>query len=180
MGFTADRSENDKELLTSLLKLFSMLKIKCWYSTGGVDKITAEKLDIRCSNCGKETMIDLDIMNTTYHNIITTSVLDTMLHHAGILWIIETHEHLQYDIDKHNSEWISGGPWYNPSICKKLHGNVSEGFIRNTRTDRYNIMCYIDADEQFIHQNIIMEAVVVVIRYHKIQQQKHYFCSEKP
>ena len=103
-----------------------------------------------------------------------------MLHHVVMLWIIETHEQFQYDMDKQNSEWITGGPWYNTYICKKLHGKVFEGFIRNTRTDRYNIMCYIDADEQLIHQNIMMEAVVVVIHYHKIQQQKHYFRSVKP
>ena len=40
-----------------------------------------------------------------------------------------------------------GGPWYNTSICEKLHGNVFEGFIRNARTYRYNIMCSIDAHE---------------------------------
>ena len=71
-----------------------------------------------------------------------------MLHHVGMLWIIETHEKLQFDIDKNNSEWMTGGPWYNTYICKKLHGNVFEGFIRNARTDRYNIMCYIDAHEK--------------------------------
>ena len=48
-------------------------------------------------------MIDLDMLNTTYQDIITNFVLNTMLHHVGILWIIETHEQLQYDIDKQNS-----------------------------------------------------------------------------
>ena len=112
-------------------------------------------------------MIDVDIMNTKYPDIITPSVLNTMVHHVGILWIIETHEHLQHYMDKHNSEWMSGGPWYNTSICKKLHENMFE-------------VCYIDADENFIHHNIMMEAVVVVINYHQFQQQKHYFCSVKP
>ena len=67
-------------------------------------------------------MIDIDIMNTTYQYIITTFVLNTMLHHFGLLWIIETHEQLKYDMEKHNSEWIIGVPWYNTYICKKLHG----------------------------------------------------------
>ena len=44
-----------------------------------------------------------------------------MLHHVGMLWIIETHEQLKYDTDKHNSEWMTGGPWYNTYICKKIH-----------------------------------------------------------
>ena len=45
-------------------------------------------------------MIDVDILDTTYQDIITTFVLNTMLHHVGILWIIETHEQLQYDMEK--------------------------------------------------------------------------------
>ena len=51
-------------------------------------------------------------------------------------------------MDKYNSECMTGGPWYNTFICKKLHGKVFEGFIRNARTDRYNIMCYIDVHEK--------------------------------
>ena len=48
-------------------------------------------------------MIDMDNMNTTYQYIITSFVLNTILHHVGMLWIIETHEQIQYDTDKHNS-----------------------------------------------------------------------------
>ena len=40
---------------------------------------------------------------------------------------------------------MKGGPWYNTSILKKLHGKLFEAFIINARTDRYNIMCYIYA-----------------------------------
>ena len=87
-----------------------MFKIKCWYSTGGVDKNASETIALRCSNCVIETMIDIDIMNTTYQNIFKTFVLNIMLHHVGMLCIIETHEQLQYDMDKHNSEWMTGGP----------------------------------------------------------------------
>ena len=58
-------------------------------------------------------------------------------------------EKLKYDLNKHNSECMTGGSWYNTSICKKLHGKVFEGFIRNARTDRYNIMCYIDAHDKY-------------------------------
>ena len=51
-------------------------------------------------------------------------------------------------MDKQNSEWMTGGPWYNISISKKLHGKLFEEFIRNARNDRYNIMCFIDAHEK--------------------------------
>ena len=69
-------------------------------------------------------MIDVDNMNTTYQDIITTSVLNKMLHHVGMLWIIETHEQLQYDMDKHNPCWITGGPWYNTYICKIIWNSL--------------------------------------------------------
>ena len=82
--------------------MFSMLKIHFWYKTGEVEKNTAEKIAIKCSNCGKETIIDMDNMNTTYQDIITSFVLKKMLHHVVMLWIIETNEQLKYDMDRHN------------------------------------------------------------------------------
>ena len=63
-------------------------------------------------------MISMDNMDTTYQYIITSFVLNTVLHHVGMLWIIEPHEQLKYDMDKHNLDWMTGGSWYNTSICK--------------------------------------------------------------
>ena len=80
-----------------------MFKIKCWYSPGGVEKNLTKEIAISSGNCGKETMIDVDNLNTTYQDIITTFMLNTMLHHVGMLWIIVTDEQLKYDMDKHNS-----------------------------------------------------------------------------
>ena len=48
-------------------------------------------------------MIYVDDFNTTYQDIITTFVLNKMLHHVDMLWIIETHKQLKYDMDRHNS-----------------------------------------------------------------------------
>ena len=64
-----------------------MFKIKSWYGPGGVYKIQ-QKITISCSNCGKEKIIDVDIINTTFQDIITTFLLNKMLHHVGMLWII--------------------------------------------------------------------------------------------
>ena len=47
---------------------------------------------------------------------------------------------------------MTGVPWYNTSVCKKLHGKVFEGFNINAITDRYNIMCSIDTHEKY-HQS---------------------------
>ena len=50
MGVTADRIENDKNILPSLLKDFTMFKIKCWWNKKEKYDIkqTVEKVDIRC------------------------------------------------------------------------------------------------------------------------------------
>ena len=84
-------------------------------------------------------------MNTYYKDIITSFVLNTVLQNVGMSWIIETNQHLDYYMDKHGPNWTTGGPWYNTSICEKLHGEVFEEFIRNARTGIYNLMCSIDA-----------------------------------
>ena len=76
-----------------------MLNIKCWYSSGGAEIKIHQKIAIRCGNFGKETMIYVNNLNTTYQDIITTFVLNTILHRVGMLWIIETHEQLQYDME---------------------------------------------------------------------------------
>ena len=93
-------------------------------------------------------MIDLDFWDTTYQEIFTKSLLNKMLHRVGMIWMIEKHEELKYDLDIQNSDWLTGGPWYNTSICKKLHGKMFERFIINAKTERYNIMCSIDVYEK--------------------------------
>ena len=133
-----------------------------------------ENFAIRCSNREKETMIDVNVLDTTYQEIITTFVLNKMLHRVGMLWIIENREELKYDMDIQNSDWLTGGPWYNTSICKKLHGKLFEGFIINIIPDIYNIICYIDAYEKSIyHLYVMMTAAVGVVHYQQLQLQKH-------
>ena len=73
----------------------------------------------------------MDLLDNTYQEIITTFVLNTMLHHVGMIRIIENHEELKYDMDILNSDRLKGGPWYNTYICKKLHGKIFEEFIIN-------------------------------------------------
>ena len=63
-------------------------------------------------------------------------------------WIVEINQQLKYDIDKHNTDWITGGTGYNTYICKKLHRTVFKSYIRNELTDRYKLMCSIDAHEK--------------------------------
>ena len=51
-------------------------------------------------------------------------------------------------LTKHDPNGLTNGPWYNTYICKKLHGTVFEKYIRNSRTERYNLMCSIDAHDK--------------------------------
>ena len=101
-------------------------------------------------------MIDVDFLDTTYQEIITTFVLNKILQFVGVLWIIENQKELKYDMDIQNSYWSTGVPWYNTYIYKKLHENLFEGFIINSRTERHQIMCSIDSYEKE-HQSSICD-----------------------
>ena len=54
-----------------------------------------------------------------------------------------------YEINKTNhQDWLNKGPWYNTSICSKLHGSRFEYFITQARIYRYNIMCSLVAHDR--------------------------------
>ena len=53
----------------------------------------------------------------------------------------------KYEIEEKNTDWLNKGPWYIKTICYKLHGTEFEDFIINSRTDLYNIMCFITAHD---------------------------------
>ena len=92
-------------------------------------------------------------------------MLNTVLHHVGMLWIIEAEKHLEYDMDKDNSDQMTGDPWYNTSICK----NYMENCFNNSLDMQALIdiiSCVLLMHTKKIHQNMMMEAAVVVIQYH--------------
>ena len=95
MEYTAYRIENEITLLPSLLKMFSMFQIRFWYNKGHDDQNRVKSIAIRCIYCGKQTGLSMDNMNTKYKDIITLFVLDTVLHHVGMLWITEANKHLE-------------------------------------------------------------------------------------
>ena len=68
----------------------SMFHISCWYNKGHDDQNKVENIDIRCSNCGKETVLSMKNMNTNYKDIITSFVLNTVLQYVCMSWIIKT------------------------------------------------------------------------------------------
>ena len=56
---------------------------------------------------------------------------------------------MKYDIKENNHpDWLNKGPRYNTYIYYKLHATVFDDFIRNDRTEIFNIMCSITAHDQ--------------------------------
>ena len=81
--------------------------------------------------------------------MITNFVLNAILHHVGISWIIRSNEEIKYDMDENNHQnWLNKGPWYNTDICSRLHVSLFEYFITHARTYRYNLMCYLVAHDE--------------------------------
>ena len=76
--------------------------------------------------------------------MITKFVLNEILHHVGVSWIISSNEEMKYEIDKSNHQyWLNKGPWYNTAIFSRLHGSLFEDFITHEITDIYIISCVI-------------------------------------
>ena len=81
--------------------------------------------------------------------MITIFLLNAVLHHVGLSWVISSNKQMIYDIkENYHPSWLNKGPQYNTSICSKLHGTVFGYFIRNDRTDRCNIMCSRTANDK--------------------------------
>ena len=76
--------------------------------------------------------------------MITKFVLNEILLHVSMSWIISSNKEMKYEMDKNNHQyWLNKGPWYNTSICLKFHGNMIEDSITHAIRDRYNLMCYL-------------------------------------
>ena len=81
-------------------------------------------------------------------------MLNAILHHVGLSWIIFSNEEMKYKIDKSNHpDWLNKGPWYNKDICSMLHGSMFEYFITHAITDRYNLLCSLVAHDK---KNLLM------------------------
>ena len=57
-----------------------------------------DNIDIRCSDCGKTTGLFVKNTNTNNKDMITKFVLNTVLHHVGISFIIWWNQCVQHVI----------------------------------------------------------------------------------
>ena len=55
--------------------------------------------------------------------MITKYVLNAILHHVGMSWIICSNKKMFYEIEVNiHPDWFNTVPWYNTEICSKCHG----------------------------------------------------------
>ena len=96
-------------------------------------------ISIQCINCKRET--GLFLKNTIFKEMVTKYALNVIQHHVGMSWIISCNDYMKYEMDNNNHQyWLNKGPWYNLSICSRLHGSLFEDFIKHARSDRYNLI----------------------------------------
>ena len=89
-------------------------------------------VSLKCINCKREKGLNSENDFTwVYDEIITKFLLNAMLHHVGMSWIISSNQEMDYEINSkiNHLDWLNKGPWYNRKICSKLHGIRCEGFI---------------------------------------------------
>ena len=55
-----------------------------------------------CINCEKET--GLYLVTSTLEEMITKFVLNEILHHVGMSWIICSNDEMEYEMDKSNHQ----------------------------------------------------------------------------
>ena len=94
MEITAN-TMGENGLVSSLLKLFAMFVLCLNYKEGKLDVIS-----LRCINFKRET--GLFLKNTTFDEMITKFVLNTILHHVDMSWIISSNKEMNYEIDENN------------------------------------------------------------------------------
>ena len=95
MEHNENKIQEDKGLISSLLKMFSLFEIRL--SSGDED---LDALPIKCINCKRETCLDSETSFTwVYDEIVNKFVLNAMLHHVGMSWIINSNREMEYEMN---------------------------------------------------------------------------------
>ena len=71
-----------------------------------------EALSINCINCKRETGLNSKTNFTwLYDEIFTKFLLNAMLHHVGMSWIISSNKEMEYEMNRTNhQDWLNKGP----------------------------------------------------------------------
>ena len=74
---------------------------------------------------------------------------------------------------KNNSNWMTGGTWYNTSICKNYMEQCWKNLLEMQElTDIISCVLLMHM-KNIIHYILMMVAAVLVMHYNQIKQQKH-------
>ena len=116
----------------------------------------------------------LSVKNKNYKYIVTKFVLDSVLHHVGLSWIIERNQKFQYDIYEHNVDWLRNCPWYNTPICKNYMEQCLKNILEMQElTDIILFVIFMHMIKNR-HHMLMTLAAVMVTKYRQIWQYKHY------
>ena len=92
---TANIARTNKGLISSLLKVFAIFELRL---IG--DKYKLDFIAIRCINCKRETGSFL--ITSNFEEMITKFVLNAILHHVGISWIISSNDEMKFEMEENN------------------------------------------------------------------------------
>ena len=86
MEYTGIEMQDDTHITSSLLKMFSMFEIRLICGDDNLDTFS-----LKCVNCKKETGLNAETsFKEFYDEVITQFVLNAILHHVGMSWIISS------------------------------------------------------------------------------------------
>ena len=109
MEYTGNDMNSDIPLTKSLLKMFSMFEISLTVGDVNVDEVS-----LMCINCKRSTGLEPKSGKEFYDKMITPFVMNSMLHHVGVSWMISSKKEMDYDnfSNHENVGWFETGPWH--------------------------------------------------------------------
>ena len=108
--YTGNDMISDIPLTTSLLKMFSMFGIKMTVGDVNVDEVP-----LMCINCKRKTHLQPNSGKDFYDKMITPFVMNSMLHHVGMSWMISSKKGMDYE-NSPITRMLAG--------LKKVHGTT--------------------------------------------------------
>ena len=85
-----------------------MFYLRIFYDKHNEEDNYVDTIAIKCINCTKDT--GLHFKNTTIEEIITKFVLNAILHHVGMSWMIFSNNEMLYEIEGNNHpDWFTKG-----------------------------------------------------------------------
>ena len=99
MEHTGNIIQDYTHLISSLLRMFFMFKIRLSYGEKYLDT-----LSLKCINCNRKPCLDSETNFTwVYDKTITKFLLNEMLHHVGMSWIISSNQEMEYEMNTKNN-----------------------------------------------------------------------------